>query len=157
MFFVKGWIATTTLLAWIAYSSAFFIHPNPTVRSTPKNRIDFTLSFSKDDNEQPHNVDVGATSSMRRKLFTTSTMLVLGLASQPDISFATDPLHKVDYPVEGKCGQADNVPENAVFFVKNFGGFKDGSCATEGYNVNEGTAKGTGEKDKEREYTIYGK
>ena len=67
------------------------------------------------------------------------------------------PLHKVDYPVPGKCGQADGVPDNAVFFVKTFGGFTDGACAVEGYTVNQGTAKGTGDKDKERVYAIYGK
>ena len=86
----------------------------------------------------------------------STATLALGM---PSIGLADDsePLHKVDYPVAGKCGQADGVPENAVFFVKNFGGFKDGSCATEGFTVQEGTAKGTGEKDKERTYTIYSK
>ena len=73
----------------------------------------------------------------------------------PSVALA-DTLHKIDYPIEGKCGQAE-VPENAVFFVKQFGGFTDGSCATEGYTVEDGTANGTGEKDKERTYEIYTK
>lgn len=65
-------------------------------------------------------------------------------------------LHILDYPVQGKCGQAA-VPEKGVFFAKTFGKLVDGSCATEGYTNEEGTANGTGEKDKERTYNIYGK
>lgn len=70
---------------------------------------------------------------------------------------STTTLHKLNYPVDGKCGQADGVPEKAVFFVKTLGGFQDGSCATDGYTVAAGTAQGTGEKDQQRVYAIYGK
>ena len=86
-----------------------------------------------------------------------STLAGIPSIGRADDAVSTEPLHKVDYPVPGKCGQADGVPENAVFFVKNFGGFKDGSCATEGFTVQEGTAQGTGDKDKQRTYTIYSK
>eukprot|EP00977_Amphora_coffeiformis_P023430 scaffold13351_cov200-Amphora_coffeaeformis.AAC.11 len=93
---------------------------------------------------------------------TVATAVAATLAGIPSIGWAddaasTEPLHKLDYPVPGKCGQADGVPENAVFFVKNLGGFKDGSCATEGFTVQEGTAQGTGDKDKQRTYSIYSK
>jgi hypothetical protein len=89
-----------------------------------------------------------------RREFLTATVGA-ALFGMPTVSLA-DTLHRVDYPIPGKCGQAE-VPENAAFFVKQFGGFKEGSCAVEGYEADEGTAKGTGEKDKERDYTIYGK
>eukprot|EP00980_Cylindrotheca_fusiformis_P001424 scaffold345_cov134-Cylindrotheca_fusiformis.AAC.35 len=65
-------------------------------------------------------------------------------------------LHIVDYPIPGKCGEA-KVPEKGIFFAKTFGGLVDGSCSTEGYKNDEGTANGTGEKDKKRTYSIYGK
>ena len=54
------------------------------------------------------------------------------------------------------CGEAD-VPEKGVFFVKTLGGFSEGSCAESGYTVSEGTANGTGEKDKDKTYDIYSK
>ena len=66
------------------------------------------------------------------------------------------PLHRVDYPVEGKCGEAD-VPEKGVPFVKAFGGFSDGTCAAAGYPVPAGTANGNGEKDKDRTFDLYEK
>ena len=59
-------------------------------------------------------------------------------------------LHIMNYPVDGKCGEA-LVPEKGVPFVKAFGGFSDGTCAAAGYTVKEGTEEGTGEKDKDRE------
>uniref|UniRef100_A0A7S3DNV8 Uncharacterized protein n=1 Tax=Entomoneis paludosa TaxID=265537 RepID=A0A7S3DNV8_9STRA len=64
--------------------------------------------------------------------------------------------HKLDYPVAGKCGQANNVPDKAAFFIRQFGGFSDGACAVDGYSSAEGTANGTGEKDSQRVYAIYG-
>ena len=66
------------------------------------------------------------------------------------------PLHRIDYPKQGMCGEAD-VPEKGVFFVKTLGGFSDGTCAAAGYPVKQGTANGTGEKDKEKTYDIYSK
>ena len=65
-------------------------------------------------------------------------------------------VHKVDYPIVGKCGQAA-VPEKVVPIVKSFYGFQEGACQVDGYAVDQGTAKGTGDKDKERDYAIYGK
>ena len=62
----------------------------------------------------------------------------------------------MNYPKEGLCGEA-MVPEKGVPFVKAFAGFSDGSCASAGYTKSEGTASGTGEKDKERTYSLYGK
>ena len=49
------------------------------------------------------------------------------------------------------------MPEKGVFFVKTLGGFSEGSCAESGYTVKQGTANGTGEKDKEKVYDIYSK
>ena len=75
---------------------------------------------------------------------------------EKDASTSTTVLHIVDYPKSGSCGQA-NVPSNGVFFAKKFGGLVDGSCATEGFSVAEGTANGIKEKDQQRTYEIYGK
>jgi hypothetical protein len=47
--------------------------------------------------------------------------------------------------------------KKGAFFAKTFGGLADGSCATAGYTKDEGTTNGTGEKDKQRTYSIYGK
>jgi uncharacterized low-complexity protein len=69
---------------------------------------------------------------------------------------ATTTLHILDYPIQGKCGEA-KVPENGVFFAKTFGSLVEGSCPAEGYTNDEGEASGTGEKDKKRTYNIYGK
>ena len=66
------------------------------------------------------------------------------------------PLHKIDYPKAGMCGEAD-VPEKGVFFVKTFAGFIDGPCSASGYTVKQGTANGTGEKDSDKTYDIYSK
>ena len=49
------------------------------------------------------------------------------------------------------------MPDKAIPFVKAFGGFSDGSCASAGYTEKEGEQNGTGDKDKDRTYTIYGK
>lgn len=76
------------------------------------------------------------------------------LADDEDESNTT--LHIVDYPVQGKCGEAQ-VPEKGVFFAKTFGGLVEGSCSADGYTSDEGTANGTGDKDKKRTYSIYGK
>ena len=102
------------------------------------------------------NLDMTAMSedSGRRGFLAMATSSLI-LAGSPSVVLA-DLLHKVDYPTAGKCGQAD-VPEKAMFFVKNLGGFQDGACDVEGYTKEEGTANGTGEKDKERTYSVYGK
>ena len=100
--------------------------------------------------------EIGGKDNHGRRAFlaTAASAFAFGM---PLASHADDEtFHRIDYPVAGKCGQAE-VPENAVFFVKTFGGFTEGSCAVEGYTVAEGTANGTGEKDKQRTYNIYGK
>ncbi|KAL3942161.1 MAG: hypothetical protein SGBAC_003586 [Bacillariaceae sp.] len=97
----------------------------------------------------------------RRNFFAVATMS-FGAALLPALSaFAEDDdalttLHINNYPIDGKCGEA-KVPEAGVFFAKTFGKLEDGSCAAEGYTVDEGTANGTGEKDAKRTYSIYGK
>jgi len=63
-------------------------------------------------------------------------------------------VHKIDYPIAGKCGEA-SVPEKVAPLVKTFGGFKDGACKVDGFATADGTANGTGEKDKERTYSIF--
>ena len=78
-------------------------------------------------------------------------MGVLPLAASADAV-----LHIVDYPKKGSCGEA-LVPDKGVPFVKAFGGMSDGGCAAAGYTKKEGTANGTGDKDKDRIYDIYGK
>jgi hypothetical protein len=82
------------------------------------------------------------------------TALVAPLAAMADDPPTT--LHIVDYPKQGSCGQAD-VPPAGVFFAKNLGGMVDGPCSREGYTVPQGTENGIKEKDKQREYQIYGK
>ena len=74
----------------------------------------------------------------------------------PRTAVADEVLHIIDYPQKGACGEA-LVPDAGVPFVKAFGGFSDGTCAAAGYPNKEGTASGTGDKDKDREYTIYSK
>jgi hypothetical protein len=63
-------------------------------------------------------------------------------------------VHKLNYPMEGKCGQA-NVPASVVGLVKTLGGFQDGTCATEGFSEPQGTAPGTRDRDQQRTYSIY--
>lgn len=110
------------------------------------------VNTSSDSNETNH--------QGRRDFFAAASMscvLPFFLPSQP--AFADDEgttLHILNYPIEGKCGEA-KVPENGVFFAKTFGKLEDGSCAAEGYTVDEGTTNGTGEKDQKRIYNIYGK
>lgn len=77
-------------------------------------------------------------------------------SSGGDDSAPKTTLHIVDYPVQGSCGEGD-VPAAGVFFAKNLGGMSDGSCASVGYTVPQGTAQGTGDKDKQRTFNIYGK
>ena len=81
---------------------------------------------------------------------------VLPLLTSPLMAQADEVLHIIGYPKQGSCGEA-LVPDKAIPFVKAFGGFSDGSCASVGYETEEGTQNGTGDKDKERAYTIYGK
>ena len=88
--------------------------------------------------------------------------IISGMSVDPTIAVAADDdaakttLHIVDYPVKGSCGEG-KVPEAGVFFAKNLGGMVDGSCASVGYSVPQGTAQGTGDKDKQRTFDIYGK
>eukprot|EP00526_Cylindrotheca_closterium_P022212 CAMPEP_0113639786 /NCGR_PEP_ID=MMETSP0017_2-20120614/20880_1 /TAXON_ID=2856 /ORGANISM="Cylindrotheca closterium" /LENGTH=119 /DNA_ID=CAMNT_0000551033 /DNA_START=109 /DNA_END=468 /DNA_ORIENTATION=+ /assembly_acc=CAM_ASM_000147 len=97
-----------------------------------------------------------------RRDFLAAATMSLGAAFLPTLpAFADDDeavttLHILNYPIDGKCGEA-KVPEGGVFFAKTFGKLEDGSCAAEGYAVDEGTANGTGEKDSKRTYGIYGK
>ena len=74
----------------------------------------------------------------------------------PLSAVADEILHVVDYPKQGFCGEA-LVPDKGVPFVKAFGGLSSGTCESVGYPNREGTANGTGDKDSDREYTIYGK
>lgn len=67
------------------------------------------------------------------------------------------PLHRIDYPKQGACGEADVPEKGRVLRQKTLGGFSDGACAAAGYPVKQGTANGTGEKDKEKTYDIYSK
>ena len=132
--------SVTTLLATLALlvSVQAFVAPTSSTR-----RVRLRLAMMADE-EAPEG---------RRAFFAAAAAtLAMGV---PSFALA-DTLHKMDYPVAGKCGQAE-IPDNVVFIVKQLGGFQDGSCAVEGYTVEEGTAKGTGEKDKERDYSIYGK
>ena len=81
---------------------------------------------------------------------------VLPIFTAPLAARADEVLHILDYPKKGSCGEA-LIPDKGVPFVKAFGGFSDGSCAAAGYGVKEGEQNGTGEKDKDRTYEIYGK
>ena len=98
----------------------------------------------------------------RRSVFSATVatfgfMFAIPKSARADDSKATTTtLHIVDYPVEGKCGQA-NVPEKGVFFAKSLGGMVDGPCSVEGYSVANGTSNGVKDKDKERVYDIYSK
>ena len=65
-------------------------------------------------------------------------------------------LHIVDYPKAGSCGEVKTT-EKKAFFAKQFGGLKDGACSVEGYTVSGGTENGKNDKDKDKEYSIYGK
>ena len=65
-------------------------------------------------------------------------------------------LHIVDYPKTGSCGQVETT-EKKAFFAKKFGGLKDGECSVEGYTSSEGKENGTNDKDKDKEYSIFGK
>lgn len=95
-----------------------------------------------------------------RRDFLTTALATTAVIFSPSMVMAdedaTTTLHILDYPVQGKCGEA-KVSEKGVFFAKTFGKLVDGSCATEGYTNAEGKANGTGEKDSQRTYDIYGK
>eukprot|EP00526_Cylindrotheca_closterium_P021867 CAMPEP_0113616892 /NCGR_PEP_ID=MMETSP0017_2-20120614/8480_1 /TAXON_ID=2856 /ORGANISM="Cylindrotheca closterium" /LENGTH=119 /DNA_ID=CAMNT_0000526233 /DNA_START=139 /DNA_END=498 /DNA_ORIENTATION=- /assembly_acc=CAM_ASM_000147 len=112
-----------------------------------------------DDTE--HGVSMESNENPGRRDFLAAATMSLGAAFLPTLpAFADDEavttLHILNYPIDGKCGEA-KVPEGGVFFAKTFGKLEDGSCAAEGYAVDEGTANGTGEKDSKRTYGIYGK
>merc|ERR1719316_2295834 len=51
-------------------------------------------------------------------------------------------IHKVNYPVEGLCGQETNVTKSNsnphYFFPIHFGGFVEGACANAGYPLFQG-------------------
>lgn len=106
--------------------------------------------------------NVDSTSELnRREIFSAASAVLGTLMLTPAIVNAAESdgstvLHIVDYPVKGKCGQAD-VSEKGAFFAKQFGGMVDGSCDTEGYSVGDGKANGIKEKDQQREYEIYEK
>lgn len=107
------------------------------------------------------NMESNENHSGRRGFLAAATMsfgsvLLPSLPAFADGDDSTTTLHILNYPIDGKCGEA-KVPEAGVFFAKNFGKLQDGSCAVEGYTVDEGTANGTGEKDQKRTYSIYGK
>ena len=95
-----------------------------------------------------------------RRDFLTTALATTAVIFSPSMAMAdedsTTTLHILDYPVQGNCGEA-KVSEKGVFFAKTFGKLVDGSCATEGYTNAEGSANGTGEKDSQRTYDIYGK
>ena len=92
--------------------------------------------------------------SSRRAILTT--VLPATLFAPLSASVEDQVLHIMNYPKQGLCGEA-LVPEKAAPFVRAFGGFSDGSCAAFGYTVKEGSANGTGDKDKERSYDLYSK
>ena len=81
---------------------------------------------------------------------------VLPILATPLAAHADEVLHIIDYPKKGSCGEA-LIPEKGIPFVKAFGGFSDGDCASAGYTTKEGEQNGTGEKDKDRTYQIFGK
>ena len=93
---------------------------------------------------------------MQTKSTRRAVLGALPLAALPLSAVADEILHVVDYPKQGFCGEA-LVPDKGVPFVKAFGGLSSGTCESVGYPNREGTANGTGDKDKDREYTIYGK
>ena len=88
--------------------------------------------------------------SRRRAL--VAAAVVAGAA--PHRARADEVLHIIDYPVKGACGEA-LVPDKGVPFAKAFGGLSEGSCASEGYATQQGSAPGTKDKDKDRSYSIY--
>lgn len=162
-------LVTVSVFCLVAAPVAAFVSqsmPTAMPRSTPpRRRLDMMMA---DPRMEQHDDPVV---SAERRIFcwTAAAVGMASIAAVPWTALAAaaddddnavaapPPLHKVDYPIAGKCGQADGVPESAVFFVKQFGGFRDGACATEGYAVADGTANGTGDKDKERVYHIYAK
>ena len=93
---------------------------------------------------------------MQAKSTRRAVLGALPLAAMPLSAVADEILHVVDYPKQGFCGEA-LVPDKGVPFVKAFGGLSSGTCESVGYPNREGTANGTGDKDSDREYTIYGK
>jgi uncharacterized low-complexity protein len=117
--------------------------------------ISVAAQFSKDEDMAP------ASSNGRREFLaaavSASAIFAPSLAALADEEdAATTTLHILDYPIQGKCGEA-KVPEKGVFFAKTFGNLVEGSCPAEGYMNDEGKANGTGDKDQKRIYNIYGK
>lgn len=92
----------------------------------------------------------------RRQLVAAAAAVLISPVSKAWAADGEKTLHIVDYPIKGKCGQAE-VPEAGVFFAKNLGGMVEGSCVTDGYTTKEGTASGITDKDKQRTFYIYGK
>ena len=84
------------------------------------------------------------------------SLLALPVLVTPLCARSDEVLHILDYPKQGSCGEA-LIPDAGIPFVKAFGGLESGSCASAGYSVKEGEENGTGERDKDRTYTVYGK
>ena len=95
----------------------------------------------------------------RREAIAAATCGLISLTSPLTVMAADDDqvtIHIVDYPKPGSCGEVVTT-EKKAFFAKQFGGLKDGRCSVEGYTVSEGTENGKNDKDKDKEYAIYGK
>jgi hypothetical protein len=123
--------------------------------------VESILGSGRDDDD-----DEGQSSSRRDFFKTTAGALFMfpwsataedgtaDTSSSSVVTISTSTIHKLNYPVVGKCGQA-NVPTSVVGLVKTFGGFQDGTCAMEGFAEPQGTALGTGDKDQQRTYSIF--
>jgi len=85
-----------------------------------------------------------------RRAFLAALPLAVPLAAAADEVF-----HFMDYPKAGLCGEA-LIPDTAIPFVK-MAGYSSGSCASIGYTKPAGSATGTGDRDKDKTYDLYGK
>ena len=97
-----------------------------------------------------------ATLSAALLLESRRSLLPLPVLVTPLCARGDELLYILDYPKQGSCGEA-LIPDAGIPFVKAFGGLESGSCASAGYSVKEGEENGTGERDKDRTYTVYGK
>ena len=94
--------------------------------------------------------------ALRLPVSRRAVLIAVPAVAVPVAASADTVLHILDYPKKGLCGEA-SVPDNVVKFLEAFGGFRDGECAVDGYTKAVGTANGTGDKDKEKEYSLYDK